>query len=213
MAEALGIVVVMAVVAINAIIIGGRNRQEVDSSFATLTFHGTEEGTVLKSSLNAVDDGHAGHQYHDDMDVPSGVLQLQPKGGHGSHKEPKPGLLGYQHKNYMPLTGEQGHYPGRGHLGRPIFCSGVQGFNTNFGMMAKAVAHSMTDDNMRKKAKSEKLKDVLDALDKLDIPSGDVLRAGEIFAANKDKMDLFMNLSQKLRASYVNKLIGLSSGN
>ncbi|PWA96694.1 formin-like protein 18 [Artemisia annua] len=45
-----------------------KNRQEVDSSFATLTFHGTEEGhivcegTVLKSSLNAVDDGHAGHQ-------------------------------------------------------------------------------------------------------------------------------------------------------
>ncbi|GKB08043.1 hypothetical protein Tco_0836327 [Tanacetum coccineum] len=83
----------------------------------------------------------------------------------------------------------------------------VKGFNANFGTMANA----MTDDNMRKKAASEKLKDVLDELMKLDIPSGDVLHAGEIFAANKDKMDLFMNLSKPLRVSYVLKLIGLSS--
>lgn len=74
----------------------------------------------------------------------------------------------------------------------------VEGFNTNFGKMANAVAHAMTDDNMRKKAESEKLKDVLDELMKLDIPSGDVLRAGEIFTENKDKMDLFLNLSKPL---------------
>ncbi|GKD03492.1 Myb/SANT-like domain-containing protein [Tanacetum coccineum] len=87
----------------------------------------------------------------------------------------------------------------------------VEGFNANFGTMANAVANAMTEDNMRKKAESEKLKDVLDELMKLDIPSGDVLHAGEIFAANKDKMDLFMNLSKPLRLSYVLKLMGLSS--
>ncbi|GJR49249.1 hypothetical protein Tco_1399770 [Tanacetum coccineum] len=74
----------------------------------------------------------------------------------------------------------------------------VEGFNANFGTMANAVANAMTDDNMSKKAASEKLKDVLDELMKLDIPSGDVLHAGEIFAANKDKMDLFMNFSKPL---------------
>ncbi|GKE33502.1 hypothetical protein Tco_1452824 [Tanacetum coccineum] len=35
------------------------------------------------------------------------------------------------------------------------------GFNANFGSMANAVANAMTDDNNRKKAKSEQLKDVL----------------------------------------------------
>nr|GEW66612.1 hypothetical protein [Tanacetum cinerariifolium] len=34
----------------------------------------------------------------------------------------------------------------------------VQGFNANFGNMENAVAHSMTDENMRQKATSEKLK-------------------------------------------------------
>nr|GEU31477.1 myb/SANT-like domain-containing protein [Tanacetum cinerariifolium] len=81
------------------------------------------------------------------------------------------------------------------------------GFNTNFGKMANDVANFMTDANMREKAASEKLKDVLDELVKLDIPSGDVLQAGEIFAENKDKMDIFMNLSKPLRTSYVLKLI------
>ncbi|GJY58531.1 hypothetical protein Tco_0458423 [Tanacetum coccineum] len=78
--------------------------------------------------------------------------------------------------------------------------------------MANAVANAMIDDNMRKKAASEKLKVVLDELMKLDFPSGDVLHAGEIFAANKDKMDLFMSLPKTLQAPYVLKLIGLSSG-
>ncbi|GJX57071.1 hypothetical protein Tco_0286968 [Tanacetum coccineum] len=48
---------------------------------------------------------------------------------------------------------------------------------------------------------------------KLDISSGDVLHAAEIFAANKDKLDLFLNLPHQLRLSYVHKLITLSSGN
>ncbi|PWA80140.1 myb/SANT-like domain-containing protein [Artemisia annua] len=89
----------------------------------------------------------------------------------------------------------------------------VQGFNANFGTMANAVANAMTDDNNRKKAKSKQLKDVLDELEKLDISSGDVLQAAEIFAANKDKLELFLNLSQKLRVSYVLKLTSLSSSN
>lgn len=89
----------------------------------------------------------------------------------------------------------------------------VQGFNANFGTMANAVANAMTDDNNRKKAKSEQLKDVLEELAKLDIPSGDVLHAAEIFAANKDKLELFLNLSEKMRVSYVLKLTSLSSGN
>ncbi|GKA10252.1 hypothetical protein Tco_0689685 [Tanacetum coccineum] len=45
----------------------------------------------------------------------------------------------------------------------------VQGFNANFGTMANVVAHSMTDENMRQKAASEKLKDCLDELVKLKI--------------------------------------------
>nr|GFB58499.1 myb/SANT-like domain-containing protein [Tanacetum cinerariifolium] len=85
------------------------------------------------------------------------------------------------------------------------------GFNANFRTMANAVANAMTNDNTRKKAASKKLKDLLDELMKLDIPNGDVLHAGEIFATNKDKMDLFMNLSKPLRVSYVLKLMSLSS--
>ncbi|GKE28235.1 hypothetical protein Tco_1443619 [Tanacetum coccineum] len=65
----------------------------------------------------------------------------------------------------------------------------VQGFDANFRTMANVVANAMTDDNNRKKAKSEQLKDVLDELTKLNIPSGDVLPAAEIFAAHKDKLE------------------------
>nr|GFC13830.1 myb/SANT-like domain-containing protein [Tanacetum cinerariifolium] len=54
--------------------------------------------------------------------------------------------------------------------------------------------------------------DVLDELMKFNISSGDVLHAAEIFAANKDKLKLFLNLSQQLRVSYVLKLTSLSSG-
>ncbi|GKA88650.1 hypothetical protein Tco_0810414 [Tanacetum coccineum] len=79
--------------------------------------------------------------------------------------------------------------------------------------MANVVANAMTDDNNRKKAKSEQLKDALDELMKLNIPSGDVLHAAEIFAAHKDKLELFLNLSQPLRVSYVLKLTSVSSGN
>ncbi|PWA41190.1 myb/SANT-like domain-containing protein [Artemisia annua] len=87
----------------------------------------------------------------------------------------------------------------------------VQGFNANFGTMANAVANAMTDDNNRKKAKSEQLKDVLVELSKLEIPNCDVLHAAEIFAANKDKLDLFLNLSPNLRVAYVHKLTSLSA--
>ncbi|GKA65913.1 Myb/SANT-like domain-containing protein [Tanacetum coccineum] len=87
----------------------------------------------------------------------------------------------------------------------------VQGFNANFGTMANVVANAMTDDNNRKKAKSEQLKDALDELTKLNIPSGDVLHAAEIFADHKDKLELFLNLSQPLRVSYVLKLTRVSS--
>ncbi|GKD58539.1 hypothetical protein Tco_1296048 [Tanacetum coccineum] len=71
-----------------------------------------------------------------------------------------------------------------------------EGFNAIFETMANADANAMTDDNNRKKAKSEQLKDALDELTKLNIPSGDVLHETEIFAANKDKLELFLNLSQ-----------------
>ncbi|GKA50215.1 Myb/SANT-like domain-containing protein [Tanacetum coccineum] len=88
----------------------------------------------------------------------------------------------------------------------------VQGFNANFGTMANAVAHAMTDENTRQKAANEKLKDVLVELMKLKISSGDVLHAGEIFAAHKEKIDLFMSLPEELRLSYVYKLVGLTPG-
>lgn len=89
----------------------------------------------------------------------------------------------------------------------------VQGFNTNFGTMANAVANAMNDDNIRQKAKSEKMKDVLAELMKLNLPSGDVLQAADIFSANKDKIDIFLNLSEQLRVFYVLNLTGLASGN
>ncbi|GJR51815.1 hypothetical protein Tco_1402336 [Tanacetum coccineum] len=54
----------------------------------------------------------------------------------------------------------------------------VQGVNANFGTMANAVAHSMTDEKMRQKVASEKLKDCLYELVKLKISTGDVLHAG-----------------------------------
>ncbi|GKB01445.1 Myb/SANT-like domain-containing protein [Tanacetum coccineum] len=74
----------------------------------------------------------------------------------------------------------------------------VQGFNTNFGTMENAVANSMNDDNMHQKAASKKMKDVLVELMKLNLPSGDVLQAADIFSANKDKIDIFLNLSKQL---------------
>ncbi|GJR03184.1 Myb/SANT-like domain-containing protein [Tanacetum coccineum] len=69
----------------------------------------------------------------------------------------------------------------------------VQGFNANFGTMANALANAIKNDNNRKKAKSEQLKDVLDELTKLNIPSGDVLHAAETFAANKENFELALN--------------------
>ncbi|GJV29487.1 hypothetical protein Tco_1385935 [Tanacetum coccineum] len=56
-----------------------------------------------------------------------------------------------------------------------------EGFNAIFETMANADANAMTDDNNRKKAKSKQLKDALDELTKLNIPSGDVLYETEIF--------------------------------
>nr|GEW69279.1 myb/SANT-like domain-containing protein [Tanacetum cinerariifolium] len=88
----------------------------------------------------------------------------------------------------------------------------VQGFLANFGTMTDVVANAMTDDNNRKKAKSKQLKDVLVELTKLDISSGNVLHAAEIFAVNKDKLDLFLNLPHQLRVSNVHKLTCISSG-
>ena len=80
--------------------------------------------------------------------------------------------------------------------------------------MANSVAHAMSDENNRQKAANEKLKDGVAELVKLKLSSGDLLLAGEIFAANKERLDLFLNLpDDQLRVSYVYKLIGLSSGN
>nr|GEW45467.1 hypothetical protein [Tanacetum cinerariifolium] len=87
----------------------------------------------------------------------------------------------------------------------------VQGLNANFGTMENVVAHAMTDENTRQKAANENLKDVLVELMKLKISSGNVLHAGEIFVAHKEKIDLFMSLLEELRLSYVYKLLGLTS--
>ncbi|GKA18428.1 hypothetical protein Tco_0698343 [Tanacetum coccineum] len=70
-------------------------------------------------------------------------------------------------------------------------------FNANFGTMANAVAHAMTDENTRQKAANEKLKDVLVELMKLKISSGDVLHQSEnICCLHKEKIDLFLSLAR-----------------
>ncbi|GJT05707.1 nucleotide-binding alpha-beta plait domain-containing protein [Tanacetum coccineum] len=76
----------------------------------------------------------------------------------------------------------------------------VEGFNANFATMTKF----MTNDNIRQKSDSEKLKDVIDELMKLSLSSDDVFKR-EIFATNKNKMDVFISLPDKLRVSYVIK--------
>ncbi|GKA68350.1 hypothetical protein Tco_0768267 [Tanacetum coccineum] len=78
----------------------------------------------------------------------------------------------------------------------------VKGFNANFANIANA----MTDDNQRQKVASEKLKDVLAKLVKLNIPTVDVLDAADIFSTNKEKMDVFLNLPHELRTTYIMKL-------
>ncbi|GKA41399.1 hypothetical protein Tco_0733992 [Tanacetum coccineum] len=86
----------------------------------------------------------------------------------------------------------------------------VKGFNANFANIANA----MTDDNQRQKVASEKLKDVLAKLVKLNIPTVDVLDAADIFSTNKEKMDVFLNLPHELRITYIMKLTGFGlSGN
>ncbi|GJZ58382.1 hypothetical protein Tco_0613876 [Tanacetum coccineum] len=77
----------------------------------------------------------------------------------------------------------------------------VKGFNANFANIANA----MTDDNQRQKDASEKLKDVLAKLVKLNIPTVDVLDAAEYSHQIKQKMDVFLNLPQELRITYIMK--------
>ncbi|GJU96628.1 Myb/SANT-like domain-containing protein [Tanacetum coccineum] len=77
----------------------------------------------------------------------------------------------------------------------------VEGFNANFATMTKF----MTNDNIRQRSDSEKLKDVIDELMKLSLSSDDVFKAAEIFATNKNKTDVFISLPEKLRVSYVIK--------
>lgn len=77
----------------------------------------------------------------------------------------------------------------------------VEGFNANFATMTKF----MTNDNIRQKSDSEKLKDMIDELMKLNLSTDDVFKAAEIFATNKNKMDVFFGLPEKLRVSYVIK--------
>ncbi|GJW50893.1 hypothetical protein Tco_0092244 [Tanacetum coccineum] len=91
------------------------------------------------------------------------------------------------------------------------FTTFVHGFNTNFATMANIVANAMTNDDIRQKAASKKPKILLDELMKLNIPSGDVLEVADIFSANQEKIDIFLNLHQQLRVPYVHKLMGLSS--
>lgn len=86
----------------------------------------------------------------------------------------------------------------------------IQGFNANFATMANVVANAMTNDVNRQKVASEKTKDLLDELMKLNIPSGDILKVADIFAANKEKIDIFLNLHEQLRVPYVHKLMGLT---
>ncbi|PWA51275.1 myb/SANT-like domain-containing protein [Artemisia annua] len=90
------------------------------------------------------------------------------------------------------------------------FTTFMQGFNTNFATIANVVANSMTNDDNRQKADLEKPKILLDELIKLNIPSDDVLEVADIFAANKEKIDIFLNLPQKLRVPYMLKLMSLS---
>ncbi|PWA81737.1 myb/SANT-like domain-containing protein [Artemisia annua] len=80
----------------------------------------------------------------------------------------------------------------------------VKGFNANFA----TIANAMTDDNIRQKVASEKLKDVLVELARLKIPTLSVLDAADIFSENKEKMDVFLNLSDDLKIAYIMKLTG-----
>ncbi|XP_071736461.1 uncharacterized protein [Rutidosis leptorrhynchoides] len=75
----------------------------------------------------------------------------------------------------------------------------VQGINANFAVLAK----SMMQDNVNQKTESEKLKDVMDEIMKLNLSSDDLFKAAEIFAANKNKIDVFFSLPEQLRVSYV----------
>ncbi|KAI3796004.1 hypothetical protein L1987_38665 [Smallanthus sonchifolius] len=79
----------------------------------------------------------------------------------------------------------------------------VEGFNANFATMANLVTNTMTDDNMRQKTASEKLKNVIDEIMKFNLSSDDVFKAAEIFATNKNKIDVFFSLPEQLRVSYV----------
>ncbi|KAJ0727165.1 putative Myb/SANT-like domain-containing protein [Helianthus annuus] len=79
----------------------------------------------------------------------------------------------------------------------------VEGFNASFATMANLVTSIVTDDNLRQKTASEKLKNAINEIMKFNLSSDDVFKAAEIFAANKNKIDVFFSLPEQLRVSYV----------
>ncbi|KAM0009182.1 putative Myb/SANT-like domain-containing protein [Helianthus debilis subsp. tardiflorus] len=79
----------------------------------------------------------------------------------------------------------------------------VEGFNASFATMVNLVTSIVTDDNIRQKTASEKLKTAINEIIKFNLSSDDVFKAAEIFAANKNKIDVFFSLPEQLRVSYV----------
>nr|XP_043626317.1 uncharacterized protein LOC122597807 [Erigeron canadensis] len=89
----------------------------------------------------------------------------------------------------------------------------AEGFNANFAVMAKAIENAMTNDSIRLKAESEKLKNVIAEVMKLNLSTDDVFKAAEIFAANKIKIDIFFSIPEQLRVSYVIKAFNTNFAN
>ncbi|KAK1425842.1 hypothetical protein QVD17_21203 [Tagetes erecta] len=73
----------------------------------------------------------------------------------------------------------------------------------DFATLANLVTNKLTDDDVHQKTASKTLKNVIDDIMKFNLSSDDMFNAAEIFAANRNKIDVFFSLPEQLRLSYV----------
>nr|GEX81629.1 hypothetical protein [Tanacetum cinerariifolium] len=86
----------------------------------------------------------------------------------------------------------------------------IKAFNANFESITNAVTNAATEDNARETMASEKLKEVIVEIMKLNLTNEDIFKAADMFAAERNRIDVFFGLPEELQAAYVSRLTGSS---
>nr|GFB80542.1 hypothetical protein [Tanacetum cinerariifolium] len=82
----------------------------------------------------------------------------------------------------------------------------IKAFNANFESITNGVTNAATEDNAREKMASEKLKEVIVEIMKLNLTNEDIFMAADMFAAERNRIDVFFGLPEELQAAYVSRL-------